>query len=256
MAGRQSGTARTESLRAEQRYVSMLYERLDVARERSEQALREVHAAGEGGGTRRARVEREVSADEHARRLARLSAVERGLCFGRIDDAGGESLYIGRIGLRDEDHEPVLIDWRAPAARPFYVATPGDPGPVVRRRHLHTRERTVVDIDDEVLDLDRMSETGRRTLVGEVALMASLRRGRTGRMTEVVATIQTEQDRVIRSGLRGALVVQGGRAGPAAGPGPRRRGPDRRPHVDPRRCGGRGRTGDAPSLPERLPGGP
>jgi DNA helicase IV len=210
MADRQSGTPRTEALRAERRYVSMLYERLDVARRRSEQALREVHAAGEAGGTRQARVEREVSADEHARRLARLSAVGRGLCFGRIDDAEGKSLYIGRIGLRDEEHEPVLIDWRAPAARPFYVATPRDPGPVVRRRHLYTRERTVVDIDDEVLDLDRMSETGRRTLVGEAALMASLRRGRTGRMAEVVATIQTEQDRVIRSGLRGALVVQGG----------------------------------------------
>ncbi|WP_108724689.1 HelD family protein, partial [Streptosporangium minutum] len=81
---------------------------------------------------------------------------------------------------------------------------------LVRRRHLHTQGRTVVGIDDEVFDLERLSDGDRRTLVGEAALMAALRRGRTGRMGEVVATIQTEQDRVIRAGLPGALVVQGG----------------------------------------------
>ncbi|MDP9868134.1 DNA helicase IV [Streptosporangium brasiliense] len=81
---------------------------------------------------------------------------------------------------------------------------------MVRRRHLHTDGRTVVDLDDEVFDLERLSDGDRRTLVGEAALMATLRRSRTGRMNEVVATIQTEQDWVIRSGLPGALVVQGG----------------------------------------------
>src|SRR5260370_10013358 len=117
---------------------------------------------------------------------------------------------MARIGLRGGGNELGLIDGGAPAARPFYTATPGDPGPLVRRRHLYTRGRTVTGIDDEVFDLERMAESDRRTLVGEAALMASLRRGRTGRMTEVVATIQTEQDRVIRSGLPGVLVVQGG----------------------------------------------
>ncbi|MEN3538805.1 ATP-binding domain-containing protein [Microbispora sp. ZYX-F-249] len=209
MGDRQSDSARTEALRIEQSYVSMLYDRLDIARERAEHGMREALARG-GTGTRQAVVERDVRASEHARRLAQLSAVERGLCFGRIDDAGGESLYIGRIGLRDDDHTSVLVDWRAPAARPFYVATPGDPGALVRRRHLHTRHREVVGIDDEVFDLDRMADGDRRTLVGEAALLAALRRGRTGRMGEVVATIQREQDRVIRSGLAGALVVQGG----------------------------------------------
>ncbi|ETK34923.1 HelD family protein [Microbispora sp. ATCC PTA-5024] len=209
MASRQSGTARAEALREERSYVSMLYERLDVARDKARRALSEVFGRG-AAGTRQALVEREVSAGEYARRVAQLSAVERGLCFGRIDDSSGLTLYIGRVGLRDDDHESVLVDWRAPAARPFYVATPGDPGTLVRRRHLHTRDRTVVDVDDEVFDLDRMSEGDRRTLVGEAALMAALRRGRTGRMGEVVATIQVEQDRVIRSGLAGALVVQGG----------------------------------------------
>jgi DNA helicase IV len=202
--------AYAEALRAEQAYVSMLYKRLDVARDWTQAALSEAHGRGAAGGTHQARIERDVSAEEHSRRLAQLSGVERGLCFGRIDDIQGDIRYIGRIGLRDEEHELVLIDWRAPAARSFYTATPGAPGDLVRRRHLHTRDRVVTGIDDEVFDLDRMSDTARRTLVGEAALMASLRRARTGRMSDVVATIQTEQDRVIRSGLAGALVVQGG----------------------------------------------
>ena len=210
MERRQTESARAEALRTEQAYVSMLYERLDIARERAESALRETHGRGAAGGTHQARIEREVSAAEHTRRIAQLSGVERGLCFGRIDETGGDTYYIGRIGLRGGGNELVLIDWRAPAARSFYTAMPSDPGPLVRRRHLHTRGRTVVGIDDEVFDLERMAESDRRTLVGEAALLAALRRGRTGRMTEVVATIQTEQDRVIRSGLQGALVVQGG----------------------------------------------
>ena len=208
MTNRQDGLA--EALETEQRTVSWLYGRLDAARERAREALREVYARGGSVGTRQARVEREVLAAEQARRLAQLEAVERGLCFGRIDDAGGDTTYIGRIGLRDEQNESVLIDWRAPAARPFYLATATDPGGLVRRRHLHLKDRVVVGIDDEVFDLEGMSEGDRRTLVGEAALLAALRRGRTGRMSDVVATIQAEQDRVIRSDLQGALVVQGG----------------------------------------------
>ncbi|TDD16746.1 HelD family protein [Nonomuraea diastatica] len=206
MANRQDGFA--QALDSEQRAVSWLYGRLDAARQRAEEALRTAY--GRETGTRQAMVEREAMASEQARRLAQLNAVERGLCFGRIDDGSGQSTYIGRIGLRDEEHESVLIDWRAPAARPFYVATATDPGGLVRRRHLHLKDRTVVGIDDEVFDLDGMSDGDRRTLVGEAALLAALRRGRTGRMGDVVATIQTEQDRVIRSSLQGALVVQGG----------------------------------------------
>ncbi|MGW0810347.1 HelD family protein [Nonomuraea sp. NPDC002799] len=206
MANRQEGLA--GALDAEQRAVAWLYGRLDIARERARAALREVH--GRSGGTRQAMVERDALASEQARRLGQLGAVERGLCFGRIDDGAGRSTYVGRIGLRDERHESVLIDWRAPAARPFYVATATDPGAVVRRRHLHLKDRLVVGIDDEVFDLDGMSDGDRRTLVGEAALLAALRRGRTGRMGDVVATIQIEQDRVIRASWQGALVVQGG----------------------------------------------
>ncbi|MFA1545483.1 helicase [Actinomadura chokoriensis] len=201
-------------LRTEQEYVTRVYARLDVERAKAEAALREGPATG-GGAAFQARVESAVATDEAARRLARLGGVEHALCFGRLDhragaDGPGDTFYIGRIGLRDEDHEPVLIDWRAGAARPFYTATPGAPGTLARRRHLHLRHREVVRLDDEVFDLDGLDESERGGIVGEAALLATLRRGRTGRMSDVVATIQEEQDQVIRSGLQGVLVVQGG----------------------------------------------
>ncbi|WP_243723402.1 AAA family ATPase [Actinomadura sp. 7K507] len=201
-------------MRGEQEYVSRVYARLDVERQKAEAALREGPAGG-GGSAFQARLEGAVATDEAARRLAGLGGVEDGLCFGRIDhradaDGPGDTFYIGRVGLRDEDHEPVLIDWRATAARPFYTATPGAPGTLARRRHLHLRRREVVRLDDEVFDLEGLDESERSGIVGEAALLATLRRGRTGRMSDVVATIQEEQDQVIRSGLQGVLVVQGG----------------------------------------------
>ncbi|MFI6813167.1 HelD family protein [Nonomuraea sp. NPDC050328] len=199
-----------QAVKLEQEKVSAVYGRLDELRRSTAEALRTAYAGGSEVTIARERVEREAAAGERARRLAQLHAVENGLVFGRVDDRAGQVTYIGRIGLRDEEHESVLIDWRAPAARPFYVATASEPGTLVRRRHIHTRERSVVALDDEVFDLEGMGEAERGTLVGEAALLAALRRGRTGRMTDVVATIQTEQDRVIRSGLAGALVVQGG----------------------------------------------
>src|ERR1700742_454662 len=210
MADRQTESALSESIRKEQDYVSMLYGLLDAARARSEEALHEVHGRGADGGTFAARMEREVSAYEQARRLSQLNSVDRGLCFGRMDDTADHTFYIGRIGLHDDEYEPVLIDGRAPAARPFYAATPNDPAGLIRRRHLYTRGRTVTGLHDEVFDLDRMSEADRRGLAGEAMLLATVRRGRTGRMSDVVATIQAEQDRVIRSSLAGVLVVQGG----------------------------------------------
>src|SRR6266567_4586699 len=184
---------------AEQAYVDMLYRLLDEARDRTDRGLTQTLGSGGAGGTFQARVERDFTAAEQSRRLAQLNAVEHGLCFGRTDseptaDRPG-TLYIGRIGLRDDEHEPRLIDWRAPAAHSFYAATPSDPNGLIRRRHIYTRNRTVTGVDDEVFDLDRLSEPDRRTLSGEAMLMAS---------------IQAEQDRVIRSALQGVLVVQGG----------------------------------------------
>jgi DNA helicase IV len=207
----------------EQAYVDMLYRLLDQARKRTAEALARTHGSGGPGGTFQARVEREVTSAEQSRRLAQLNAVERGLVFGRTDgradgrepgnrgdDGAPVTLYIGRIGLRDDEHEPRLIDWRAPAAHPFYAATPKDPAGLIRRRHIYTRDRTVTGVDDEVFDLGRLSEPDRRSLSGEAMLIASITAGRTGRMHDVVATIQAEQDRVIRATLQGVLVVQGG----------------------------------------------
>ena len=201
----------------EQAYVDMLYRLLDTARGRAGEALALTHGSGGTGGTFQARVERDITAAEQGRRLAQLNAVEAGLVFGRTDgyearsaDGAPATLYIGRIGLRDDEHEPMLIDWRAPAAHPFYAATPKDPNGLIRRRHIYTRNRTVTGVDDEVFDLAAMSEPDRRTLSGEAMLIASITASRTGRMTDVVATIQAEQDRVIRASLQGVLVVQGG----------------------------------------------
>jgi DNA helicase IV len=207
-AGAPTGYA--AALATEQDYVSMLYGLLDEARERSERELATVRARGSDGGTHQARLERDISAAEVGRRLAQLTLTERGLCFGRTDDEKRNTLYIGRIGLRDDEYDLKLIDWRAPAARPFYAATPRNPVGLVRRRHIYTRLRAVTGVDDEVFDLDQLSEHDRSTLSGEAALIAAVSAARTGRMADVVATIQAEQDRVIRADLPGVLVVQGG----------------------------------------------
>ena len=207
-----AGGAPPAELEHEQSYVTKLYERLDQLRERTWVRLQRAQS-GEtiaGGGTRQALVERDALVGTFADQLVRLSAVEHALALGRLDHRDGSRLYVGRIGLSDDDHEPLLVDWRAPAAQPFYRATPAAPGTVVRRRHLRTRGRTVIDFNDDVLDLAALSDTERDHLVGEAALLASLAAGRTGRMSDIVATIQAEQDRIIRADLPGILVVQGG----------------------------------------------
>jgi hypothetical protein len=175
-------------LATEQDHVNVLYARLDALREEAAAALARGHAT-----------------DVWRPELARLAAVEDGLCFGRLDLADGRRVYIGRLGLFDDD-EPLLVDWRAPVARPFYTATAAEPGEVVRRRRITTRGRTVVALDDELLDADAPSEG----LVGEAALLAAVTAERTGRMRDIVTTLQAEQDRIIRDDAQGVLVVQGG----------------------------------------------
>jgi DNA helicase IV len=196
-------------LEQEQAYVTMLYRRLDTLRERAQAELE--RALGyDGGGNVAARVDRDAFVARHSGRLAQLAAAEHGLCFGRLDRADGSQLYIGRLGLLDDDREPLLVDWRAPAAQPFYRATWAAPSGVVRRRHLRTRGREVLGIEDDVLDPESLSDDEREGLSGEAALLAALTASRTGRMSDIVATIQAEQDRIIRSDLPGVLVVQGG----------------------------------------------
>ena len=190
----------------EQAYLTMLYERLDVLKAVTRQRLAEVRL-GPTAENDQGWSERESFAQLYQDRTAELEAAERNLCFGRLDFDDGDRFYIGRLGLRSDDHDRLLVDWRARAAEPFYRATPRERYGVTRRRHLHTADRRVVSLDDDVLDLDAVDENH---LAGEAALLASLRRGRTGRMGDIVATIQADQDRIIRADPRGILVVEGG----------------------------------------------
>ncbi|WP_231591044.1 HelD family protein [Saccharothrix sp. ST-888] len=200
---------RAGELRAENEYVGKLYDRLEAQRELATARLREIHLQDKGG-TIQSRMERDTLEIHHTRRLSELYAAEYGLCFGRIENADGERRYIGRIALADDDHEPLLTDWRASAAEPFYRATPAAPGGVAGRRHLRSKGRTIVDFDDDAFGVSALEGRDSSELSGETALLASLTAARTGRMGDIVSTIQAEQDRVIRSELGGVLVVQGG----------------------------------------------
>lgn len=199
-------------LQEEQQAVSRAYNRLDDLRAQVRARLDTVRAAGSHGSPTQ-RTERDSFATMYEDRLTQLRAVEDRLVFGRLDDVHGERRYIGRIGLSNENHEPLLTDWRADAARPFYEATPSNHGDIVMRRHITLSFRDVVGVEDEVLDVhsDQVGEASSNgTLTGEGALLASLNSKRTGKMTDIVATIQAEQDRIIRADLNQAVVVQGG----------------------------------------------
>ena len=189
------------------------------------------------GGTTQARFERDAMLEAALSRLTRLDIGDRSLVFGRIDPAStGERFYIGRVGLWDADHDPIVVDWRAPVAESFYRGTGREPLGLERRRHFASRGSTLLGIEDEFfgdkaaigLDIadrdldgravDGVAPGGTATSgdgpldgrPGSGALIASLEAARTGRLRDVVATIQGEQDRVIRSEIPGVLVVQGG----------------------------------------------
>jgi len=199
-------------LSAEQETVDRLYGRLDDLRAQTRERLARVRRSGPSGSPQN-RSERDAFATLYEDRVAQLEAVEERLVFGRLDLDDGGRRYVGRIGLTDEEQSPLLTDWRAPAAQAFYRATAAHPDGVVRRRHVVTRGRTVTGVEDEVLDLDLLADGDDARLAGlsgEGALLAGLTAGRTGRMGDIVATIQAEQDRIIRDELVGALVVQGG----------------------------------------------
>ncbi|MEE2044831.1 helicase, partial [Nocardiopsis tropica] len=142
-----------------------------------------------------------------ANRREELRRADRGLIFGRLDALDRTVLRVGRVGVPSagDDSDPLVIDWRAPAARPFYTATPVDPQGQGRRRHIRVDGREVTGVDDEPLD-----GSGAGELVGEGALLAALGERRTGRMGTAAATLQREQDEVVRADSRGPLVVQGG----------------------------------------------
>ena len=206
-----SGDAGDPELAHEQAYVAMLYEQLEQRRRETARRLHDT-LHDETVGTPQALTQRDAAAALYTDRLAALRAAEHGLAFGRLDTDSGETRYVGRIGILDEqnEYEPLLMDWRAPAARPFYTATAASPEGMRRRRHLRTRLRSITAIDDEPLHLDEAGEAGRSGLTSEAALLAAVSEARTGRMGDIVATIQSEQDRIIRSKPSGVLVVQGG----------------------------------------------
>lgn len=195
--------ANPSELDREQRHVDRAYDALDAARQRA-LSLRSMVEVGRGG-TNQARVEADVIEDTIRDRLAQLELGDVALVFGRID-TDDDTFHIGRIAVSDESQEPLVIDWRAPVAEPFYRATGRDPMELRRRRHFVTRGRQLISLEDELFGEGHVG----REIRGEGALLAALTQARTGQLGDIVGTIQAEQDEIIRSGLRGALVVQGG----------------------------------------------
>lgn len=205
-------------LAAEQAYLDHAYRCLEDSR-RAAAELGSTMETGRGG-TFQAQFERDVMSEARSLRMEALEFGDAALCFGRIDQAQnggpGAVYYIGRVGVSDADKEPVVVDWRAPVAEPFYRATGGEPMGLERRRHFATRGRTLLDIEDELFgelarSLDDVDASGRRRPIqGHGALITALETARTGRLSDIVGTIQAEQDEIIRAPLPGVLVVQGG----------------------------------------------
>ncbi|OYN88347.1 HelD family protein [Parenemella sanctibonifatiensis] len=202
-------------LALEQAHVDRVYRQLEIARTSAQKLAKEGQSLYQ---TERAdfvreedstgMLERDVFVYQAARRLATLEAEHDGLVFGKLDHTDGEVRYIGRIGVRDEEYDPLVIDWRAPAAEPFYRATPAAPMEVVRRRVLRCRGDQVVGIEDDLLAADHAN--GDLVVLGEGALMAALSRARGHTMRDIVATIQGEQDEAIRAPHQGVTVIGGG----------------------------------------------
>ncbi|MFJ6421255.1 HelD family protein [Streptomyces hydrogenans] len=201
----------TEPIRDEQKFITSLYARLDDLRDRAEAAVGEALQAP-GTGSAQSRLERDIMVAEQSGLLAAFNAGETGLCFGRLVFRDGRDHHIGRIGLREDDprRTPLVVDWRAEVARPFYLATGHEPMGLTRRRHITTRGREVVSLHDEVLDLADRSRSGHEGRDADEVLLAALDAARTGRMHDIVQTIQAEQDAIIRTPHRGVLVVEGG----------------------------------------------
>ena len=249
----------SDDLEQEQAYVDHAFACLEASKGAARQ-LRSTVESGKGG-THQARYERDVIEERVQRRLGRMELGDRSLCFGRIDMAcdagevgyggagasgassdgassdgdshgaasyGAATFYIGRIGVWDEEHNPVIVDWRAPVAEPFYRATGPEPMGARRRRHFSSLGRRLLRIEDEyfgdeagyafpaqdgasgVVNSPAVRDSAGRVIRGIGAVRQALAEARSGRLSDIVATIQAEQDEVVRSPLPGVLVVQGG----------------------------------------------
>ena len=220
--------AHDQDIIEEQTFLDGAYRALEWMRAEARVMLDEVLDTGKGG-TFQSRTERDIVVRTSLARLEHLEVGDQALTFGRIDvasddPASPEVFHIGRLAVSDEHREPLIVDWRAPVAEPFYRATGLDPQGLVRRRHLAINGRSVVGVEDEYFArADGRSSNG---LVGDPegegledvgfalggpgALLAALGQARTGQMGDIIGTIQAEQDEIIRAPLPGILMVQGG----------------------------------------------
>jgi DNA helicase IV len=204
-------------VQAEQAHVDHAYARLQQMREMASEMLRD--AFGEQARSFQALTERDIRVRTSLGRLDQLQLGAEALVFGRIDqraqdEEGGpegvEPFHIGRLAISDVDQEPLVVDWRAPIAEPFYRATGAHPMSLRRRRHFLTEGERIIDLEDEVFGGAGDDEGADLGLSGSTVLLSALARSRTGRMRDIVATVQREQDEIIRGPLSGVLVVQGG----------------------------------------------
>ncbi|MGB3481867.1 MAG: RNA polymerase recycling motor ATPase HelR [Mycobacterium sp.] len=199
-----------QELKSEQGYVGELYSRLDAERARLQGRYNNALRGPDGDREGPVLLERDVEVRAVAKQLQRLDVADHGLCFGRLDSVSGERLYVGRLGISGDtgDADSLLIDWRAPAARAFYVATAAHPENMRRRRQFHSHGRAVADFTDEVLGRPDAGEpmAGR----SDTALLAAVNAPRGAGMRDIVATIQAEQDQIIRLDHPGVLVIEGG----------------------------------------------
>ncbi len=201
-------SALNQAMQDEQKFVNEAYSALDTQLSYYHQQLERVRRQG-GTGTPSTRTERDSFATHYENSLTQLRNVENRLVLGRIDTNDKKVIHIGRTTLRNKEQNIILTDWRAPQSEPFYQATAAHPQNIARRRHIQTRFRKVTNIEDEFLagNNDKNNEI---TLTGEGALFAAMNRARDGKMSDILATIQGEQDRIIRADAQGILVVQGG----------------------------------------------
>ncbi|WP_344000141.1 HelD family protein [Streptomyces thermocarboxydovorans] len=234
-------SVRDREIRVEQEHLDRVYRRLEEKIHEAEFLMRDAAQRGQVG-TPGALAERDAQVFRAGLHLNRLNNEYEDFLFGRIDLLRGkdgkkgpdgaytavepaegavrpdntadiaETLHIGRIGVLDENYAPLVIDWRAPAAAPFYRSTPVDPGRVVRRRVIRSKGRRVLGVEDDLMRPELKASLDGRELpvIGDGALMAALGQARTHTMRDIVASIQAEQDQVIRAPAASVTYVEGG----------------------------------------------
>jgi hypothetical protein len=234
-------SVRDREIRVEQEHLDRVYRRLEEKIHEAEFLMRDAARRGQVG-TPGALAERDAQVFRAGVHLNRLNNEFEDFLFGRIDlllgkdgkkgpdgaytavePADGavrpdntadiaETLHIGRIGVLDQDYAPLVIDWRAPAAAPFYRSTPVDPGRVVRRRVIRSKGRRVLGVEDDLMrpELTASLDGHELPVIGDGALMAALGQARTHSMRDIVASIQAEQDLVIRAPAASVTYVEGG----------------------------------------------